>query len=187
MSPGALPSPAPNPYEDSLCQETHFPSERFFAFFSAFQGRGGVDRRSPVLTCFRGTGAPQRGGTKHFLRRGRLRGRVQRRARLVLCGLERILSPPPVLCKSVAERAPCASESQVRERGSPREPWTTSVVSPRARAGVQATAKDQGSVPKSCSAFHAAVHTRFSQDKYVGSSQRGPVRRRAPPLCSLSR
>jgi len=29
----------PNPYEDSLCQETDSPSERFFAFFSAFQGR----------------------------------------------------------------------------------------------------------------------------------------------------
>ena len=33
-----LPSYAPNPYEDSLCQETNSPSKRFFAFFSAFQG-----------------------------------------------------------------------------------------------------------------------------------------------------
>jgi hypothetical protein len=34
----SLPFYAPNPYEDSSCQETHYPSERFFAFFSACQG-----------------------------------------------------------------------------------------------------------------------------------------------------
>jgi len=33
----SLLSHAPNPYEDSLCQETHHPYERGFCFFSAFQ------------------------------------------------------------------------------------------------------------------------------------------------------
>jgi hypothetical protein len=84
---------------------------------------------------------------------------------MVLCGLEIILSPHTVLFKRVAARAPFASESQVRERGSPREPWTTSVVYTRARAGVQSSAKDQGSVPKSCYAFHDAVHARVTQDR----------------------
>jgi hypothetical protein len=28
----------PNPYEAPGCQETHYLSERFFCFFSAFQG-----------------------------------------------------------------------------------------------------------------------------------------------------
>src|SRR5262249_43244997 len=127
------------------------------------------------------------GCTKHFLRLCRLRGRLQRRLRLVLCGLDIMLYPQTVLCKRVAERAPFASESQVRERGSTREPLTTIVVETRARAGVQATAKDQGKVPKSCSACHAAVNVRFSQDRYAGLAHRCPVRRRAPPLCSLSR
>src|SRR5262245_23840523 len=98
-----------------------------------------------------------------------------------------MLYPHTVLCKRVAERAPFASESQVRERGSTREPWTTIVVYTRARAGVQSTAQDQGRVPKSCSAFHDAVHTRFAQDTYAGSSHRCPVRHRAPPLCALRR
>ena len=29
--------PSPNPYEDSLCQETNYSLERFFVIFSAFQ------------------------------------------------------------------------------------------------------------------------------------------------------
>jgi len=29
-----------NPYEDPGCQETHYPQERTFYFFSAFQGLG---------------------------------------------------------------------------------------------------------------------------------------------------
>jgi predicted nucleic acid-binding protein len=33
----AQPNPAPNTYEDSPCQETNYPYERFFSFFSAFR------------------------------------------------------------------------------------------------------------------------------------------------------
>ncbi len=43
----------------------------------------------------------------------------------VLCALETSLSPHTVLCKGVAERVPCASESQARGRGSPRQRDTT--------------------------------------------------------------
>jgi len=35
---GALNANPPNSYEDSSCQETNYSYERFFAFFSAFQG-----------------------------------------------------------------------------------------------------------------------------------------------------
>jgi hypothetical protein len=63
---------------------------------------------------------------------------------MVLCGLEIILYPQTVLFKRVAERVPFASESQVRERGSTREPLTAIVVETRARAGVQSKARAPG-------------------------------------------
>jgi hypothetical protein len=63
---------------------------------------------------------------------------------MVLCGLERMLYPQTVLGKSMAERAPFASESQVRGRGSTRAPLTTIVVEPRARAGIQSKARAPG-------------------------------------------
>ena len=53
---------------------------------------------------------------------------------MVLCGLEIMLYPQPVLCKSMAERVPFASESQGRRRGSPPQPLATIVVYARARA-----------------------------------------------------
>ena len=85
-----------------------------------------------------------------------------------LCGLAIILSPHTVLCTRMAERAPFASESQVRERGSTREPLTTCVTCTRASAGVQSTAMDQGRVPQSFAAFYDAVHVRCSKDRGAG-------------------
>ena len=63
---------------------------------------------------------------------------------MVLCGLEIMLYPQPVLCKSMAERVPFASESQVRRRGSTPQPLATIVVYARARAGVQSRARAPG-------------------------------------------
>jgi hypothetical protein len=46
----------PNPYEDSLCQETNYSSERALAFFR-FAGPGVVCSQSRVLTSFLWSGA----------------------------------------------------------------------------------------------------------------------------------
>ena len=106
--------------------------------------------------------------TKHLLRLYRLRRRLQRSPRTGLCGLEIMLYPHTVLFTRMAERAPFASESQVRERGSTREPLTTCVVCTRARARVQSTAMDQGRVPQSFFAFDDAVNVRCSKDRGSG-------------------
>jgi hypothetical protein len=62
---------------------------------------------------------------------------------MVLCGLEILWYPQPVLCKSMAEQVPFASESQVRKRGSTPQPLAT-IVYARARAGVQSRARAPG-------------------------------------------
>src|SRR5215468_4583203 len=82
---------------------------------------------------------------------------------LVLCTLETYLCPHAVLCKRGAEHMVLASEVQVRERGSTRQPLPTIAVYQGARAGVQSTARDQGKAPMSCCAFHDARGMDFSR------------------------
>jgi hypothetical protein len=58
----------PNTYEDSVCQEIHFPCERiFFVFFRRVRA-GAVVSRSGVLPCFRYSGAHPWGCTTPVLR-----------------------------------------------------------------------------------------------------------------------
>src|SRR5215510_11136490 len=83
--------------------------------------------------------------------------------RMVLCALETSLYPHAVLCKREATHVVCASEVQVRERGSTRQPSPTIAVGQGARAGVQSTARDQGKTPRSCCAFHDAEVRDFSR------------------------
>ena len=82
---------------------------------------------------------------------------------MVLCALETYLSPHAVLCQRGAAHVVCASELQVRERGSTRQPAPTIAVYQGARAGVQSTARDQGKTPLSCFAFHDAEVMDFSR------------------------
>ena len=82
---------------------------------------------------------------------------------MVPCALETSLSPHAVLCKREATHVVCASEGQIRERGSTRQPEPTIAVCQGARAGVQSTARDQGKTPMSCCAFHDAEVMDFSR------------------------
>src|SRR5437868_12393614 len=75
---------------------------------------------------------------------------------VVLGALETSLCPHVVLCKRGAAHVVCASEVQVRERGSTRQPLPTIAVEQGARAGVQSTAREQGKAPLACCAFHDA-------------------------------
>jgi len=76
---------------------------------------------------------------------------------MVLCALETYLSPHAVLCQRGAAHVVCASELQVRERGSTRQPAPTIAVCQGARAGVQSTARDQGKAPRCSWAFGDAM------------------------------
>ena len=49
----------PNPYEDSLCQETHSPSERFLAFFPLSRGEVEAFVGRVLLPCCLSSGPPQ--------------------------------------------------------------------------------------------------------------------------------
>ena len=120
------------------------PLRAVVCFLCRFPGarRSRASVACPALMA--GHRGPPRGAPPHCLRLGRLRGRVQRRAPRVLCGLDLMLCPHPVLCQSVAARAPCARESQVRARGRTRAPWTPLVVDTRARAGGPSTRPGAG-------------------------------------------
>src|SRR6516162_4425054 len=82
---------------------------------------------------------------------------------MVLCALETYRCPPAVLGKRGAAHVVCASEGQVRERSSTRQPLPTIAVYPGARAGVQSTARAQGQAPMSCVAFQDAGFRNFSR------------------------
>jgi hypothetical protein len=60
--------PAPNPYEDSRCQETTLPLRAVVGFLSAWPGLGVVGRRSRALTCCLSWGAHPDGCPTPFLR-----------------------------------------------------------------------------------------------------------------------
>jgi len=115
------------------------------------------------LTAFPLREQPARACTKPFLRLCHLGGMTEK-LRLVLCGLETSLYPPTVLCTGMAAPLGFARELQVRERGRTRPPWLPITLSEDASAGVQATARDQGSKPRSFCAFHDAGGDGFSQD-----------------------
>jgi hypothetical protein len=57
----------------------------------------------------------------------------------------------------------CAREVEVRARGRTRLPWPPSAVYQGARAGVQASARDQGKAPLACGAFYDAGFMDFSR------------------------
>jgi len=76
--------------------------------------------------------------------------------RMVPWALAPSRSPHAVLGQRGAAHVVGARECQGRERGRPRQPEPTIAVSQGARAGVQATAREQGKTPRSCGAVPAA-------------------------------
>jgi hypothetical protein len=135
----------------------------FLAFFRSFRP-GAVKLWQRVLTSLPLREQTARVCTKHFLRLYHQGWGMAEKLRLVLCGLETYLYPHTVLCTGMAAQLVCASELQVRERGSPRPPWRTITIYEAARAGVQSTARDQGRKPMSFFAFYDAGGDSFSQD-----------------------
>ena len=77
----------------------------------------------------------------------------------VLCDLETYRCPPTVLLKREAARLPCASECQVRVRGSTRQLSVAFAACTGAGAGVQSNAQGQGQAPMCSWAFRDAVGT----------------------------
>jgi hypothetical protein len=105
-------------------------------------------RRHPLATC---SDLISLGRPRHIVSAPNTYGgsitiamaRAERRG-VVLCGLETYPCPRPVLCKGVAACQACASEAQVRRRGSPRQPHVTHAASIGAGADVQSKAKGSG-------------------------------------------
>src|SRR5262245_25722916 len=120
------------------------PMSRFLTFFRGCRP-GAVNLWQRVLTAFPLREQTTRACPTPVLRRWHQVLVSAEQLRLVLCGRATELYPHTVLCKGRAEPLVCASERQVRERGSTRPPWLTSTIYEAARAGVQATARDQGS------------------------------------------
>lgn len=135
--------PWPNPYEDSLCQETHSPSERFWLFFRL----PGTRRSRSSVACPAVIAVPR--CTPMWLHQTLLEALAPVRAHA-----EKALHGPLRPRNNIVPSArplqkhgctvPCASERQVRRRGSPQQPLATIVVYARARAGVQSRARAPG-------------------------------------------
>ena len=62
----------------------------------------------------------------------------------ILCGLETYPCPHTVLCKVAAQRRACASEVQVRGRGSTHEPGATLAISQEPERMSNQRPRDQG-------------------------------------------
>ena len=139
------------------------PMSGLLAFFRSFRP-GAVNLWQRVVPSCPLREQTARACTKHLLRRCHHGWGMAEQLRLVLCGLETSLYPHTVLCKGMAEQLGFARELQVRERGRPRPPWMTSTIYEEARAGVQATAREQGRTPLSFCAFYDAGGDGFAQD-----------------------
>ena len=129
------------------------------------------------------TSLPQTGADSTWLHHTRMetrspsRWRVQSNSRSVLCGLDTSRCPHPVLCKKAAERVACASELQVRVRGSTRHPEVTS---PSAEESARASNQRPGLrdvEPPGAYAFHDAV----AQDCQSSGPRRLPSMAREAP------
>jgi hypothetical protein len=143
-NPAFLPKPVPNPYEDSLCQETNYSLERFFVVFPPF---GSWRDQHPVSCadlisvhgCQRCVAAPHTYG-----------GSIITAVTIAEphCG-EPLRPRKDVVPSYRPTQTPgctfvCASEAQVRGRGSPRSPSGTFALWTGAEAGVQSNAQGQG-------------------------------------------
>jgi hypothetical protein len=137
----------PNTYEDPGCQETNLPYERISPIFFRYASGQASSVSGNVFRLHFRLLVRERDCTKHLLRVDRHRDGGYRACEYsALC--PRNLSVPSYRptqtwgCTSV-----CASEAQVRGRGSTRSPSGTFAIWTGARAGVQSNAQGQGKVP----------------------------------------
>jgi hypothetical protein len=137
----------PNPYEDPRCQEIDSPWERIFGGFSASEllapsSSGHVF----CLGCSR-LARPSCGGTTHVWRVDRQRHGECRAPGPGLLRPRNLSVPSSRPTHKRGCPSLCASEVQVRVRGSTPSPGVTLALCLGAAAGIQSPAQGQGTAP----------------------------------------
>jgi hypothetical protein len=133
------------------------PKSGFLTFFPlgwARRSRHSVTRSGLISVCWRRryVSAPNTSGGSTAIEMT-----IAERLGIVLYDLETYRDPHTVLRKREAARLPCASECQVRGRGSTRQLSVAFAACTGAGAGVQSIARGQGQAPMCSWAFRDAV------------------------------